>query len=172
MYFIKQNYLTIVGVVIGAIAGFLYWQQVGCASGTCAITSKPLNSTLYGALMGGLLFNLFKTKNNMFNFLKKALGINTTDNNYHQLVNAGAIILDVRSAGEFASGHINGAINISVDTLKNNLSKLKNKNQTIITCCASGMRSNVAKSILQASGYTQVYNGGSWSNLNSKINQN
>ncbi|MCX6209544.1 MAG: rhodanese-like domain-containing protein [Bacteroidetes bacterium] len=108
----------------------------------------------------------------MFNFLKKALGINTTDNNYHQLVNAGAIILDVRSAGEFASGHINGAINISVDTLKNNLSKLKNKNQTIITCCASGMRSNVAKSILQASGYTQVYNGGSWSNLNSKINQN
>lgn len=108
----------------------------------------------------------------MLNFLKKALGMNTTEVNYHQLLNEGAIILDVRSAGEFASGHIKGAINISVDSLKDNLSKLKNKNQTIITCCASGMRSNVAKSILTANGYTQVYNGGGWSSLNSKINNN
>jgi hypothetical protein len=55
--------LTAVGVVIGAIAGYAYYHYVGCASGTCAITSKPLNSTLYGALMGGLLFNLFVKEN-------------------------------------------------------------------------------------------------------------
>ena len=56
----KSNLLYIIGALIGATAGFLYWNFVGCASGTCAITSKPLNSTLYGALMGSLLFGLFK----------------------------------------------------------------------------------------------------------------
>lgn len=49
-----------VGAVIGAIGGYIYWQQIGCVSGTCAITSKPLNSTLYGAVMGALLLGLFK----------------------------------------------------------------------------------------------------------------
>lgn len=58
--FVSTNLLSIVGVIVGAIAGYLYWQYVGCASGTCAITSKPLNSTLYGAMMGGLLFSMFK----------------------------------------------------------------------------------------------------------------
>ena len=48
------------GIIAGAIAGYLYWKFVGCSSGSCAITSKPLNSSLYGALMGGLLFSLFK----------------------------------------------------------------------------------------------------------------
>lgn len=46
----------------GAVAGYLYYYYVGCASGTCAITSRPLNSTLYGAAMGGLLFNIFTGK--------------------------------------------------------------------------------------------------------------
>lgn len=55
--------LTIGGIIIGAIGGYLYYHFVGCNSGTCAITSKPLNSTIYGALMGGLLFNLFKKEN-------------------------------------------------------------------------------------------------------------
>jgi hypothetical protein len=52
--------LELVGVVIGAVAGWCYWYYVGCASGTCPITSKPLNSSLYGALMGGLLLSMFK----------------------------------------------------------------------------------------------------------------
>jgi hypothetical protein len=55
----KAIIITGIGIVVGAIAGYLYYFYVGCASGTCAITSKPLNSTLYGALMGGLVFNLF-----------------------------------------------------------------------------------------------------------------
>lgn len=53
--------LEILGVAIGAVAGWCYWYFVGCASGTCPITSKPLNSNLYGALMGYLLFSMFKT---------------------------------------------------------------------------------------------------------------
>ena len=67
MKFINKYKITIVGIIIGAIAGFLYYHFVGCTSGTCPITSRPLNSTLYGALMGGLLLNMFekeKTKTN------------------------------------------------------------------------------------------------------------
>lgn len=55
----KALIITGIGIVVGTIAGYLYYFYVGCASGTCAITSKPLNSTLYGALMGGLIFNMF-----------------------------------------------------------------------------------------------------------------
>lgn len=56
---VLNNKLLIAGVILGAIGGYLYWQQIGCSSGTCAITSKWHNSTLYGALMGGLLFSFF-----------------------------------------------------------------------------------------------------------------
>ena len=56
----KNNKLYLIGAAIGAIAGYLYWQQIGCASGTCMITSKPVNSTIYGAIMGALLFGMFK----------------------------------------------------------------------------------------------------------------
>lgn len=55
--------LYLLGAVLGAIAGYLYWQQIGCSSGTCMITSKPLNSILYGALMGALLLGMFKKEN-------------------------------------------------------------------------------------------------------------
>lgn len=52
--------LYLLGAVAGAIAGYIYWYQVGCTSGTCLITSKPVNSTLYGAMMGALVFGMFK----------------------------------------------------------------------------------------------------------------
>lgn len=58
--FIKNNWISILGIGIGAIAGFLYWKFIGCSSGHCAITSKPLNSSLYGSMMGGLLLSMFK----------------------------------------------------------------------------------------------------------------
>jgi len=104
----------------------------------------------------------------MINTLKKLFGIGPSVN-YAELAKNGAIILDVRSKSEYAGGHIKGSINISVDTLRNNLGKLKDKNKPIITCCASGMRSASAKSILTSNGYTQVYNGGGWYSLQSKL---
>lgn len=55
-----SNMLVIAGVVTGALGGFLYWKFVGCNSGTCMITSKPVNSTVYGAIVGALVFSLFK----------------------------------------------------------------------------------------------------------------
>lgn len=62
MNFILKHKLIIIGILVGAIGGFAYYYFVGCASGTCAITSKPLNSTLYGAMMGGLLLSIFKAE--------------------------------------------------------------------------------------------------------------
>jgi hypothetical protein len=59
----NSNKLYLVGALLGAIAGYFYWQQIGCSSGTCMITSKPFNSKLYGALMGSLLLGLFKKEN-------------------------------------------------------------------------------------------------------------
>ena len=59
-----NNKLILLGLLIGAVAGYIYWQQVGCSSGTCRITSKWPNSTAYGALMGGLVFGLFKKEKN------------------------------------------------------------------------------------------------------------
>lgn len=88
---------------------------------------------------------------------------------FAQLKKEGAIILDVRTKNEYGQGHIKGSINISVDQLPTNLSRLTNKNVAVITCCASGMRSAVAKRILKSNGYTQVYNGGSWANLQNKL---
>jgi hypothetical protein len=58
--YVKLHLVTLIGVLVGSVAGFLYWRFVGCSSGTCAITSSPINSTLYGALLGGLLFSMFE----------------------------------------------------------------------------------------------------------------
>jgi len=55
--------LELIGLVIGAVGGWCYWYFVGCASGTCAITSSPVNSTLYGAIMGALFLGMLKPQN-------------------------------------------------------------------------------------------------------------
>lgn len=57
---VNNNKLYIAGAIVGAIGGYAYYHFIGCASGTCAITSKPLNSTVYFAVMGALLFGMFK----------------------------------------------------------------------------------------------------------------
>ncbi len=59
-YWIIRNKLLFIGAVLGAIAGFLYWKYVGCLTGTCAITSNPIRSTIYFAVTGASLFSLFK----------------------------------------------------------------------------------------------------------------
>ena len=104
----------------------------------------------------------------MLQTLKQLFGLGPKTD-YAALVKQGAIILDVRSKGEYAGGHIKGSLNIAVDQLSKNLQQLKDKEKPIITCCASGMRSASAKSILKANGYKEVHNGGSWSSLQHSI---
>lgn len=60
MHYIRKNKILIAGLIIGAIAGFCYWKFVGCISGTCAITSNPYYSSIYGAVSGALLLSLFQ----------------------------------------------------------------------------------------------------------------
>ena len=57
---IIKNKLYFIGTFIGALAGFLYWKYVGCLTGKCSITSSPINSTIYFALLGAVLFRAFK----------------------------------------------------------------------------------------------------------------
>jgi len=104
----------------------------------------------------------------MYNAIKNLFGMGPKTD-YAQLVKEGAMIIDVRSKGEFAGGHIKGSVNIPLDQLSNNLSKLKDKHKPIITCCASGMRSASAKNLLRSSGYLYVYNGGGWHSLQNKL---
>jgi rhodanese-related sulfurtransferase len=96
----------------------------------------------------GLLSSLFGSKS------KVDLG---------ELIAQGAQIIDVRTPAEFQNGHIKKAVNIPLDKLPNSLKKIS-KDKPVITCCASGMRSSSAKSILQKAGYN-VHNGGAWTNL-------
>jgi rhodanese-related sulfurtransferase len=103
----------------------------------------------------------------MIQTLKNLLGFGPKLD-YKDLMANGAQIIDVRTKGEFQSGQIKGSVNIPLDSLKNNLSKLK-KDKPVITCCASGMRSASAKGLLKANGFVDVYNGGAWVSLNSKI---
>lgn len=87
---------------------------------------------------------------------------------YKSLVQNGAMIVDVRTPQEFNGGNIKGSVNIPLQSLQSSLGKIP-KNKTVITCCASGMRSASAKSILKSAGYQDVHNGGGWSSLNSKL---
>lgn len=101
----------------------------------------------------------------MIGFIKKLLGMGTSVD-FGELLKNGAIIVDVRTKQEYQNGHLKASLNIPLNVLENNLSKLK-KDTPIITCCASGMRSASAKSILKSNGFSDVYNGGSWMTLRS-----
>ncbi len=98
----------------------------------------------------------------MIETIKKLLGIGPKVD-LGDVIAKGAVIIDVRTTGEYAGGHLKNSVNIPLQALSSQMSKLK-KDKPIITCCASGMRSGSARSVLQSNGFT-VYNGGSWYNL-------
>tara|TARA_B110000003_G_scaffold276129_1_gene321040 strand:- start:987 stop:1175 length:189 start_codon:yes stop_codon:yes gene_type:complete len=56
----KKIIMIIIGAILGGISGYLYWNYIGCSTGSCAITSVWYKSTLYGMFMGGLLFDLIR----------------------------------------------------------------------------------------------------------------
>lgn len=103
----------------------------------------------------------------MINSLKALFGLGPKTN-YTQLIKNGALVIDVRTVAEFKGGHLSMAKNIPLDELNNKMKALP-KEKVIITCCASGMRSASAKSILKNNGFSQVYNGGGWRSLENKL---
>jgi rhodanese-related sulfurtransferase len=99
----------------------------------------------------------------MIELIKNLLGFGPKVN-MKELMASGALVVDVRTPAEYKDGHVKGAINLPLQTLGNNLNKIK-KDQVIITCCRSGSRSGMAKRMLKANGFEQVHNGGPWTNL-------
>jgi rhodanese-related sulfurtransferase len=102
----------------------------------------------------------------MMNLLKELFNRKQTD--FKALVQEGAVIIDVRTIGEYQGGHIRGSRNIPLDTIKGKLTEIKKLQKPVIMVCRSGARSGVAKSILEANGLV-VYNGGAWDSLERKL---
>lgn len=86
---------------------------------------------------------------------------------FKELVKNGAQVVDVRSREEYASGHVKGSINIPLHELQTSLGKIS-RSKPVIVCCASGMRSASAKSLLRDKGY-DAHNGGGWHSLQTKM---
>lgn len=84
--------------------------------------------------------------------------------NIRQMISEGAVVIDVRSPQEFKMGNYKGSKNIPLDRIESEAKKIKAMNKPVVVCCASGMRSGQAKSILQRHG-VQVENGGGWTSL-------
>lgn len=102
----------------------------------------------------------------MIETIRKLFGLGPSAD-YRALMERGAVIVDVRTTGEFKQGHIRTSVNIPLDELHRRQNKLK-KEQPVITCCASGIRSAQAKGMLKAKGF-EVYNGGGWMSLQRKL---
>ncbi len=98
------------------------------------------------------------------NIFKQLFG-GTANTDLKQVIEEGAFLVDVRSPGEFAEGHVKGSVNIPLDKVPFQLSQFRNK-KNIIVFCRSGNRSGQAKSILEQSGITNVINGGTWDQVN------
>ena len=101
----------------------------------------------------------------MLNLISKLFGPPV---DYAALVKSGATIVDVRTKGEYQSGHVKGSVNIPLGSLTSQYNRIR-KDRPVITCCASGMRSGQAKSFLKSQGYTEVHNGGGWMSLERKL---
>jgi phage shock protein E len=102
----------------------------------------------------------------MLGLLKKIFGGSSV--NFKELVSKGAIIIDVRSPGEYKAGHINGSKNFPLDSIRSKVNELKKLGKPVITVCRSGARSGMAKGILKSAGI-EVYNGGPWISLKNKL---
>jgi phage shock protein E len=100
--------------------------------------------------------------------LLSMLGLGGKTESVKEFVDKGAIIIDVRTPGEFQGGHIKGSKNIPLNTIGNQIESIKKLNKPVIACCASGMRSSQATSILKSNGI-EAMNGGGWASLESKL---
>lgn len=101
----------------------------------------------------------------MFDFLKKLFG-NSPAVDFKQLVKDGAVIVDVRSPGEYQQGHLKPSVNIPLEKVSASVQKYKNK--TVITVCRSGARSRAAQQLFQQN-QVKCYNGGGWQTLQRKL---
>lgn len=84
------------------------------------------------------------------------------------IIEEGAYLVDVRTPGEFSQGHVEGSVNIPLDSIPAQLAKFKDK-KNIVVFCRSGSRSSQAKIILEQNGFSNVINGGTWEDVNQYV---
>lgn len=96
------------------------------------------------------------------------LGFGGKSETIKDFISKGAIIIDVRTVGEFRDGHIKGSKNIPLDNIFSKVNEIKRLEKPIIVCCRSGMRSAQAASVLKNNGI-EVINGGSWQNVEKNL---
>jgi len=100
--------------------------------------------------------------------LLSMLGLSGKSESVKEFMDKGAVIIDVRTPAEYSGGHIKGSKNIPLNTIGNQIDAIKKLNKPVIACCASGMRSAQATSILKSNGI-EAMNGGGWSSLSNKL---
>jgi phage shock protein E len=100
--------------------------------------------------------------------LLSMLGLGGKSENIKDFIDKGAVIIDVRTPAEYQSGHIKGSKNIPLNTISTKINEIVKLNKPVIACCASGMRSAQATSILKSNGIDAI-NGGGWSSLAAKL---
>jgi len=145
---LKTNWIYIIGGIVGGVVGYLCWHFVGCSGGSCPITSSPVMSTIWGVLLGGLLSGMV--------FSKKSDKVDMKE-----LLDNGALLLDVRTQSQYARDHAKISINIPMGELANSLHEF-DKEQHIILVCTSGINSAIAVKKMKSNGFKNCYNGGSW----------
>ena len=94
-----------------------------------------------------------------------------SNNKVKEALRNGAVVIDVRTAYEFDLGHVPGSINIPVDRILLNVSRIKDMKKPVIFCCTTGARSGQAVKIMKANGLHEVYNGGNWENVIRIVNK-
>ena len=98
------------------------------------------------------------------------LGLDNKSGSVAEYQQKGALVLDVRTPSEYASGHIKGSKNIPLNELPTRIQEVKKLNKPVIACCQSGMRSSQATQFLQKNGI-DVVNGGGWRNVEMNLKQ-
>ncbi|MGB5546520.1 MAG: rhodanese-like domain-containing protein [Polyangiales bacterium] len=99
----------------------------------------------------------------VFVLYQKLTAVRITGTDARSLVADGAVLVDVRSTGEFSGGHIEGALNIPIQELSGRIGELGDKSGPIVLYCQSGSRSLMAKRLLEKNGFTDVHDMGGMS---------
>ena len=160
--------MSYTGIIAGGVAGFLYWKFIGCASGTCPITSNKYISVLYGALLGSLLLSTVAGSTTKQGFMKRLFAGDSTGTHINisaeemssMLSDTEFVIIDVRTPDEWSAGYITGTdkfIDINSDNFEDQIQSL-DKSQSYIVYCRSGNRSSKACKIMSRNGFIKLYN--------------
>lgn len=156
---------TLASALIGAGIGYAYYHYIGCISGTCPIQTNPVLATIFGAVMAALILP------DSYAWLKQKVGSggeqaqsasyrNISRDEFHALkAEPNVAVLDVRTPGEHAAGHVPGTLLIDINSpdFERKLADL-DKDKTWLVYCRSGRRSAIAAGIMVKMGFTDVRN--------------